>query len=193
MGDRICLMKDGRIQQVDTPLEIYNRPANMFVAAFIGSPPMNFFEGTLVQKEGGLFFTETTDKPELGQISVQISKSHAPKLAAWLNKKLVFGIRPEDIEDRTVVSNPDPAQIFGATLEVTEPMGAETFFYLTTGRASFIVRSPGQIQEEIGRKVQLIARMEKAHFFELIDKNLYKKDSGDLDIEKWHTACPLIV
>src|SRR5580658_5638036 len=58
MGDRICMMKDGRIQQVAQPLEIYNQPANMFVAAFIGSPPMNFFEGAIVAKEGRLFFSE---------------------------------------------------------------------------------------------------------------------------------------
>jgi multiple sugar transport system ATP-binding protein len=194
MGDRICMMKDGRIQQVAEPLEIYNRPANMFVAAFIGSPPMNFFAGTILQKDGRLYFSETRkETAALGQIVVQVDDDHAEKLAPWVGKKIFFGIRPEDLEDGAVVPNPNPGHVFSATLEVTEPMGAETFFYLTTGSHAFIARSAGQIREEVDRKITLVANMKKAHFFEHTDEEPFKKKSGETDIEKWRTACRMIV
>jgi multiple sugar transport system ATP-binding protein len=193
MGDRICMMKDGRIQQVAEPLEIYNRPANMFVAAFIGSPPTNFFEGTLIEKNGRLFFSETVGKESKGQILVQIDEAQAPKLRSWQNKPIVLGIRPEDLLDRVLATNPDPGQIFCATLEVTEPMGAETYFYMTTGTHSFIARFNGQVKEAVGHKIELVANMKKAHFFEPADKALFKKETGEMDTEKWQTACPLII
>src|SRR5580658_10392371 len=112
MGDRICMMKDGRIQQVAEPLEIYNQPANMFVAAFIGSPPMNFFEGALVQKEGRLFFSErkTGDDPE--GMFLQVDDGQAPKLHAWLGKPIYLGIRPEDIGERNAIGDAPPGRIF---------------------------------------------------------------------------------
>jgi multiple sugar transport system ATP-binding protein len=195
MGDRICLMKDGRIQQVAEPLGIYNEPANMFVAAFIGNPPMNFFEGTLVEKGGRLHFSESKDKDRGASLFLQAHKDHEPKLAAWIDKKVALGIRPEDLEDRAAASkpHPDPTQTFSATLEVAESLGAETYFYLTTGTHNFIARSQGQIRERIGQKIELVANMKKAHFFEVADRSPYKKESGETDIEKWQTACRLIV
>ena len=193
MGDRICLMKDGRIQQVAEPLEIYNRPANMFVAAFIGNPPMNFFKGRLVEKGGHLFFSATKGKESDHAIFLPVASAHEAKLAAWKSKELVFGIRPEDLEDRVAAINPNPACIFSAQLEVAEPLGAETYFYLTTGTQNFIARSQSQVREEVGRKIDLVANMEKAHYFEMADLSHFKKETGDADIEKWQAASPLIV
>jgi len=193
MGDRICLMKDGRIQQVDEPLEIYNRPANMFVAAFIGNPPMNFFKGTVAEKGGRLHFSSPAAKEGDQPLFLPVAKDHEAKLAAWKNKELVFGIRPEDLEDRVAAVNPNPAHIFSAQLEVTEPLGAETYFYLTTGTQNFIARSQSQVREQPGRKIDLVANMEKAHYFDVADMTPYKKETGDTDIEKWQAACPLIV
>jgi len=193
MGDRICMMKDGVIQQVATPLEIYNRPANMFVAAFIGSPPMNFFAGTLVEKESRLFFAEKAKAGAPDGISVAVPDEQAAKLGAWKEKTLFLGIRPEDLQDRVLAANPNPGHVFRAQLEVTEPMGAETYFYLTTGTHNFVARSPGQVREEVGRKIELVADMAKAHFFEAVDSTPYRKANGDLDHEKWQAACRLIV
>ena len=195
MGDRICLMKDGRIQQVAEPLEIYNRPANMFTAAFIGSPPMNFFEGSLVNKGGRLYFAESGSPDKGDPIFLQAHEDHEPKLAAWIGKKISLGVRPEDLEDHAAfpASPPNPAHTFRAMLEVAEPLGAETHFYLTTGTHAFIARSQGQIRERVGQKVQLVANMKKAHFFEVADQSSYKKETGETDIEKWQVACPLIV
>ena len=193
MGDRICMMKDGTIQQVATPLEIYNQPANMFVAAFIGSPPMNFFAGTVVEKAGRLSFVETTKDNSGDGICLAVTDEQAAKLASWKQKKVFFGIRPEDLQDRVVATNPHPGHILRAQLEVTEPMGAETYFYLTTGTHSFIARSPGQIHEEVGKKIELVADMAKAHFFEAVDAAPYRKPNGDTDQEKWQAASRLIV
>jgi multiple sugar transport system ATP-binding protein len=193
MGDRICLMKDGRIQQVAEPLEIYNRPANMFVAAFIGNPPMNFFEGTLVEKGGRLHFSATKKQESDDSIFLRVESDQEAKLAPWINKKLVFGLRPEDFDDRAAVAQPNPAHVFSARLEVAEPLGAETYFYLTTGAQNFIARSASQVREEVGKKIELVANMTKAHFFEAADPSPYKKESGETDVEKWQTACRLIV
>ncbi|MBI4659320.1 MAG: sn-glycerol-3-phosphate ABC transporter ATP-binding protein UgpC, partial [Verrucomicrobia bacterium] len=93
MGDRIVVMKDGLIQQIDTPLHLYNHPANRFVAGFIGSPSMNFMEGRLsADGNGGLIFDE-------GSVRLQISKKYDRYLHDHIGKEVVFGIRPEDIFD----------------------------------------------------------------------------------------------
>jgi len=193
MGDRICLMKDGRIQQVAEPLEIYNQPVNMFVAAFIGSPPMNFFEGTLLEKQGKFFFAEAAKKAGEGSMLLETDAQQAAKLAPWAGKKIFFGLRPEDMEERATATNPNPNRIFSATLEVIEPMGAETHSYYTTGSHSFINRSPGHLREKVGSGIELVARMEKAHFFEAVDQSPYRKPTQEIDIERWQTACRLIV
>ena len=193
MGDRICVMKDGRIQQVAEPLEIYNNPANMFVAAFIGSPPMNFIEGTLSERSGKMIFTELQKDKTAPPITVELEDFQAKKLAAYRGKNVFFGIRPEDLEDRAAVTDPHPAHVFSAKVEVTEPMGAETFFYMNSGNHTFIARSNGQIKEEVNRNLTLVANMQKAHFFEDSDRTPFMKDTGDLDIEKWQSTCNLII
>src|SRR5690606_14005179 len=95
MGDRICVMKDGRIMQVAEPLELYNHPANLFVAGFIGSPPMNIFKGTVKSGAQGIEFVETAKQGT--PLTIPLNGALAAKAAAVLNKPIVFGIRPEDI------------------------------------------------------------------------------------------------
>jgi multiple sugar transport system ATP-binding protein len=192
MGDRICLMKHGTIQQVAPPLEIYNRPANMFVAAFIGSPPMNFFAGTLIEKNGHLHFSETV-RPGSGEgMFLEVPETATAQLGGWTQKKVFLGLRPEDLDDRTIVTNPNPRRVFSSLLEVAEPMGAETYFYLSTGTHSFVARAPGKISEQVGRKIDLVANMDKARFFEAVDAAPYQKATGEVDNEAWQAACRLI-
>ncbi len=193
MGDRICLMKHGRIQQVAVPLEIYNKPANMFVAAFIGSPPMNFFEGTIVRKGDGIHFLESTNRPDPNAFMIKVASDQESKLDGWIGKEIIFGIRPEDLQDVPVVDEKAKKQSIVATVEVTEPMGAETYFYLRTGNHSFVLRAPGQLFERVGHKVSLLPRMEKARFFEKADKSAFQSESGEVDTERWQTACRLII
>lgn len=164
MGDRICVMKDGNIMQVAEPLEIYNNPANMFVAGFIGSPPMNFFHGNLVQDRGQLWFVENNTKSE--PIRVALDDRLARNAAGHSGNGIVLGIRPEDIADANTVANPHPDRCFTATVDVSEPMGAETYIYLDTEATSFIARVRSSDRYDIGTRLKVALDMSKAHLFD---------------------------
>ncbi|SDT94143.1 carbohydrate ABC transporter ATP-binding protein, CUT1 family [Verrucomicrobium sp. GAS474] len=192
MGDRIVVMKDGRIQQVAEPLEIYNNPSNAFVAGFIGSPPMNFIEGTIEEGAGKLFFRETAPEGR-APVRLALPDGQARKLASHLGKPVLFGIRPEDLEDKGALAGADPDQVFQATIDVVEPMGAETFIYLNTGSHPLIARSQRTFREEIGKKIDLSANMKNAHFFENHDKERFRKANGEFDRDLWQAAARLIV
>jgi multiple sugar transport system ATP-binding protein len=192
MGDRICLMKDGRIQQVAEPLEIYNAPANMYVAAFIGSPPMNFFAGTLAARDGQLFFTEKTGEGSEG-FTLQVDASHAPKLADQLDQPIHLGLRPENIVARVTAPDAPARRIFRATVDLVEEMGAETLLYLKTAAHGCIARLAGQAHDLPAAKIELAAQMEHAHYFATADPARFRKDNGSLDLEKWQAACRRII
>jgi len=138
MGDRICVMKDGNIMQVAAPLELYNHPANLFVAGFIGSPPMNFFSGTLRREGGHVAFVE--DNKAGTPLTVALDESLARKASDHMDKPIIFGIRPEAIHDALTVASPEPGRTAEVKVEVSEPMGSETLLYLDTGATSFIAR-----------------------------------------------------
>jgi multiple sugar transport system ATP-binding protein len=193
MADRICLMKDGRIQQVDRPLDIYNYPANMFVASFIGSPPMNLFAGTLQDEHGDLIFLETEDKSGLPSLDVQVSAERVEALVPWVGKSLYLGLRPEDFEVRTAWSGVGPGRLLSAMVEAVELMGAESYLHLRTAQHAFVIRAGAQSGAVPGERIELYARMEKAHFFNAADSDLYMKTDGALDWEKYQAACRRIV
>jgi multiple sugar transport system ATP-binding protein len=160
MGDRIVVMKDGLIQQVAPPLEIYEHPANRFVAGFIGSPPMNFFEGELTAGADGLYFTEGTFK-------VRVADEQAQALSKAKHKKVVFGIRPENIQDSVIAVNPSPHSLVKARVEVVEPMGAEVFVYLAVGTHTFIARMDGHQRVGVNQELSLVFDMDTACYFAL--------------------------
>ncbi len=159
MGDRIVVMKDGFIQQVATPLELYNNPANTFVAGFIGSPPMNFFQGRVEQKSGGIYFNE-------GNFSVRVEDAQAAKLASYVGQDVTFGVRPEDVQDALFVANPNPDHKVKARVEVVEPMGAEVYLYLNTGKHAFIARVDVRDTADVNQELTMVLDMKKAHFFD---------------------------
>ena len=159
MGDRITVMKDGIIQQVAPPLELYNAPVNQFVAGFIGSPPMNFFEGMLQGRNGNLVFDE-------GGFSLTVTPEQAGRLGGRVGGEIVFGIRPEDLRDAQRVAEADPGHQFEAEVEVVEPMGSEVFLYLTTGRTTFTARVDAHDEVEVSQRYRLAVAMDKAHFFD---------------------------
>ncbi len=159
MGDRIIVMKDGFVLQVAPPMELYDRPVNKFVAGFIGSSPMNFFEGKIEQSTAGMFFNE-------GTFSVRVEEQQARKLASHTGRPVTFGIRPENLNDVTLVDSVDPEHQFRAKVEVVEPMGAEVFIYLNTGSNSFIARIDGHDKVSVGQDMSLALNMRKAHFFD---------------------------
>jgi multiple sugar transport system ATP-binding protein len=173
MGDRICVMKDGRIMQVATPLELYNKPENVFVAGFIGSPPMNFFKGRLQKGSGNLLeFVETNDKG--APMRVTLDERLSAKGAAYLGKDIIFGIRPEDVQDTLTVGVPTAAHTIEVKVEVSEPMGAETYLYLTTGATNFIARVRPTDRFEVDQLVKVTIKMEAAHLFDAETEQVLK-------------------
>jgi multiple sugar transport system ATP-binding protein len=158
MGDRIVVMKDGLVQQVAPPMELYAQPANQFVAGFIGSPPMNFFSGRLEARGDHLIFNE-------GTFTLRAADQQETALRSYINKDVVFGIRPEDIADTAFAPNPNPDFQFKARVEVVEPMGSEIYLYLYTGNNHFIARVDARENAEVEQERDMICDMEKSHFF----------------------------
>ncbi len=161
MGDRIVVMKDGFVQQIDAPLKLYHEPENLFVASFLGSPGMNFIHGKLKAEGDTLIFQERGD----GVMKVPFPGR--PDLKEHVGKELVLGIRPEDIEYLE-----DQAQAAGcrfqALVDLVEPMGAETNYYLQTGEHSIICRSVKAMEhsQADGRRLQFELDPKKAHLFD---------------------------
>ncbi len=170
MGDRICVMKDGIIQQLDSPLKLYNDPSNHFVAGFIGSPPMNFLELSLVEKNGleqGLWLVETELNGNPNAFKLKLGAEMAEGAKTYLGKKVIFGIRPENIYDRLFYTYPiKDGSCFKATVEVVEPMGAEKYLYLTTGKSNFVARVGPQNSAKTNQDIELVFNMETVHLFD---------------------------
>jgi multiple sugar transport system ATP-binding protein len=164
MGDRICVMKDGDILQVAEPLELYNHPANLFVAGFIGSPPMNFFKGTIRRTAGQLAFVETNGAA--APLTLALGDGLAAKAAARVDQPVVFGIRPEDIHDTLTLPSPAPACTAEVKVEVAEPMGAETYLYLDTGATSFIARVRPTDRFVVNQRIKVTFDLDHAHLFD---------------------------
>lgn len=158
MGDRICVMKDGIIQQVADPITLYNNPENIFVAGFIGSPPMNFFTGRIISKKNKLFFHEET-------VEIPLSCEWKQKLESYINKDVFLGIRPENIGSEQAAKDP-AAPTLEATLEVIEPMGSETYLHLNTGTQPFIARVDAHKEFRVGDKIKLPLHLPKIHIFD---------------------------
>ena len=159
MGDRIVVMKDGVIQQIADPIGLYDKPVNKFVAGFIGSPPMNFIKGTIISKEGKFYFNE-------GSFHVKLVDAMVPKVMSYLNKEIIFGIRPEDIYDKLFVSYASSENTIKANCEVIEPMGSEVYLHLNTGRNYFIAKVGGHDRPTINQDMDLVLDMSKIHFFD---------------------------
>jgi multiple sugar transport system ATP-binding protein len=159
MGDRIVVMKDGIVQQIDTPLNLYNYPKNRFVAGFIGSPSMNFISGKII-REDGLKFYETNNG-----LKLQIPSEFHDKLENYVDRKVILGIRPEHIYD-PVYTQIDGGSRIRIIVDVVEPMGNEIYLYFTTSTAQCVARIPAHEEPPTGVEKELIVDMSKAHFFD---------------------------
>jgi len=164
MGDRICVMKDGNIMQVAEPLTLYNHPANLFVAGFIGSPPMNLFPGTLRRTDGVTQFVETN--PKSAPLTLTLPESLARLGAGHPDRPVVLGLRPEHVRDTADQTPTDPVRTAEVRVEVAEPMGAETFLYLTTGASGFIARVKPTGHYVTGQAVRITFDLEHGHLFD---------------------------
>ncbi len=159
MGSRIVVMKDGVVQQIDNPQFLYENPVNMFVAGFIGSPPMNFVDSVIEKKDNGLYIT-------FGNSSVKVPEGKAKKLEAYIGKEVVFGIRPENVHDEEMYVSTLTESVVTARVDVTEAMGAETYLYLTIEDSSFIARVNPRTTAKPQDSITVAFDMEKMHVFD---------------------------
>jgi multiple sugar transport system ATP-binding protein len=159
MGDRIAVLNDGKMQQVDSPLALFNRPANMFVAGFIGSPAMNFLQATLEGENGRVYVT--TDA-----LRLRLPESHASRLRERIGRRVVFGVRPDDIYDRTLAPSLGDGGEARLTVDVTEPMGSTVYVYLTAGKHSLIADLDAETKAKDGEPLDVIFDMGKTHLFD---------------------------
>ncbi len=164
MGDRIVVMKDGLVQQVAAPTDLYDSPNNVFVAGFIGTPPMNFFDGVIRSENGKIILDEDTFR-------LEAPPEWKEDLAPYTDKKVVFGVRPEHVGSPTAESTPGLPKI-QATVEVIEPMGSESYLYMNTGRNSFIARVDSHRICHVGDKLDLAVMLQKAHVFDAESTNV---------------------
>ena len=160
MGDRIVVMKDGFIQQVDTPQNLYDLPVNEFVAGFMGSPQMNFIDATLVKEGADYYVTFGAAK-----IKVPANKVNA-EIANYVGKEIVFGIRPEDVHDEPEFIEKHPEARATADVEVTELMGAETYLYLNCEGNALTARVEPTSTAKTGDKITIALDMNKMHLFD---------------------------
>jgi len=165
MGERIVVIKDGLVQQIGEPLEIYRQPRNKFVAGFIGSVPMNFLYGKIIKKDSRLYFDDGAN------IRVKLLEDMQEKLFAYLEKEVILGIRAEDIYDKLFVSHAPPENIARVRCEVYEPLGSEVYLHLNSGRNTFIARVGAHERPQINQDLDIVFDMSKVHFFERHRRN----------------------
>ncbi|MCX6173138.1 MAG: sn-glycerol-3-phosphate ABC transporter ATP-binding protein UgpC [Ignavibacteriales bacterium] len=154
MGDRIVVMKHGIIQQVDTPLNLYNNPVNKFVAGFIGSPAMNFIEGKILDDNGLKF---ASNKKSL---IISLDESQKAKLSLYINKNITVGIRPESFSLDPIADNKITVNI-----DVVEQMGNESFLYFDLDGSQFIARSKPYDKVRYGDEIALYVNNNAVYLF----------------------------
>ena len=159
MASRIAVINKGRLQQIDTPQNLYDRPGNLFVAGFIGSPAMNFFPGKL-RKDGDQIIVDT------GDFVVPIPAAKAAPYKQYVDKDVIFGIRPENIHDADFVPLNIDAEKVAVKVDVTELMGNEIFLYLVSGKNTFVARVDPRSKLRVGQQAQVMFDMDNFHIFD---------------------------
>ena len=161
LGTRIVVMKDGVIQQVDSPQNLYNYPQNLFVAGFIGSPQMNFIECECVEHQDQLVlkFAEY-------EIPVPASKVEALRSGGYQNKTVILGIRPEDVNDSEIFIESSPQSVLESDVKVYELLGAEVYLYFEIEGTQLTARVNPRTTSRAGDQVKIALDMEKAHIFD---------------------------
>ncbi len=175
MATRIVVMKDGLIQQVDTPQNLYDSPCNLFVAGFIGTPQMNFINGTLNKKGEDLYFNF-----ENVSVKLPAEKANNPALKDYIDQEVVLGLRPECIYDQPAQVEAHADASFEAFVDVTELMGAEIYLYLNVGKSeegdgkikvvndgtNLIARVSSRSQSRAGDTIKVAFDTTRCHIFD---------------------------
>ena len=157
LGDRVVVMKDGWIQQVGEPMELYGKPANRFVAGFIGSPAMNFMEVNITESNGVL-------TAESAGFRVQVPPVRANDVRKHKGERMTIGVRPEDLH---IAAGADPAHYtFDAVVDVVEPLGAEILLDVKAGGASLVARVEPNVRVKVHEGIRLALNSDRVHFFD---------------------------
>ncbi len=160
MGDRIVIMNEGVIQQVDTPQVVYDHPINRYVAGFIGSPSMNFLSPTIVRKNGNFYAIAKDYK-------LKIPADKAKALKDYVDKEVVLGIRPEHLDTKVTKSKHDPESVFSASIWVVETVGSEKIVHIRSGeKDTLIARLDPHADIKTGETVEFVANMDLSHVFD---------------------------
>lgn len=159
MGDRIVVMKDGYIQQVDTPMKLYNEPANLFVAKFIGSPAMNFITVRLLDEAGGLCLSAPG-------VVLPVSAAHRARLLPYVGKDVIIGLRPDAIHDEAGFLAAHREWCVDVRIDVVEPMGSESYIYFSLNAENIVARVPPASLARVMTAHCLAFDMDNAHYFD---------------------------
>ena len=161
LGTRIVVLKDGIIQQVDTPQNLYNNPDNLFVAGFIGSPQMNFVNVKVVK-------TGNDVSVQFGEYTIKLPESKVKPLidGGYVGKDVIMGIRPEDIHDEAIFIQTSPDSVINAEVEVTELLGATTNLYLVCAGQNMTATVNSRSKARLGDTIRLALDMNRVHIFD---------------------------
>jgi multiple sugar transport system ATP-binding protein len=157
LGDRVVVMKDGLVQQVGDPLELYNQPANKFVAGFIGSPAMNFVNVTVIESNGSL-------RAENSGLSVKLPDETAQRLRGHVNREVTLGVRPEDLTVASAADRDMPC--FDAVVEVVEQLGSEILLDMKVGDAVMVASVEPTVRVKVRDTLRLAMRPSRLHVFD---------------------------
>lgn len=158
MADKIVIMNEGYIQQVGGPFEVYNNPANIFVAGFIGTPPMNFLNVKVIRDNGIWLKNEG--------ISIKVPEDKVNLLENYIDQEIIFGIRPEDIYDKNLFEDAKETNTLESVVDVVEPLGSETLLHLTVGNQSITAKVSPQTTAEAGKNFKVAFDMKMCHAFD---------------------------
>lgn len=164
MGDRIAVLNAGDLMQIDSPRNLYDSPENVFVAGFIGSPSMNFFDATLVAEEGSLYI-------DTGSFRVPVPAERNKVYEGYIGKQVTFGVRPEHIHATQFAPPGIIAAPIVGTVDVIELLGHELHLYMTTSKANYVATVDTRLSPTVGNSVDLVVDMGNMHLF---DKNTEK-------------------
>jgi len=158
MADRIMVQRDGVTEQIGTPEELYNQPANLFVASFIGSPEMNFIDCTIIEEGRRLWL-------DAKEFKIPVLAEVVPKLKSYVGKDLTMGIRPEDLYERKSVKEATQKNAFGMTVDIIEPVGPYLLLHLRKRRLSLVARVK-HTRARVGQEVSIEMDLSKIHIFD---------------------------
>ncbi|KAA3609194.1 MAG: sn-glycerol-3-phosphate ABC transporter ATP-binding protein UgpC [Calditrichaeota bacterium] len=158
MGDRIVVLKDGVVQQIDTPLNLYKNPVNLFVAGFIGSPTMNFIHGEIVQGKTAIF--------QAGKLQLNLPEAIAIKLSNEAGQNVILGVRVEDVFDADQDNNKLLTEKFEMMIDVVEPVGSEIYLYLSSEGLNLCLRTAPDREYRRGEKINIAFNSQRIYFFD---------------------------